>query len=323
MWWPLGFLDTPRRLRTRSIITSSCVRQITARSTTVTTVEDQEQTMSALTSPPESAGRGLSIEFEGVNHSFLHGDRVVRVLEDFNLRIEPSQFVSIVGPSGCGKTTALSMSGGLVRQRTGSVRIGGAEVSRACGDVAFLFARDALLPWRRVRSNVELGMEVRGVPKAERRERAEAWLRRVRLQEFADSDVLHLSQGMRQRVAIARTLVQSPRVVLMDEPFAALDAQTRAIQQEEFIALWEAERPTVIFVTHDLEEAILLSDRVILMASRPGRIVADLAIELERPRTQEMRRSSPRFREYHEILSDQLRREVQAAEDNQRAGDDD
>ncbi|GLW99388.1 ABC transporter ATP-binding protein [Microtetraspora sp. NBRC 16547] len=275
-----------------------------------------------LNAPGEA--RGLAIDFEHVNHSFIHGDRAVRVLDDFNLNIEPSQFVSIVGPSGCGKTTALSMTGGLLRAREGSVRLDGREVTSTSADVAFLFARDALMPWRRVRSNVELGLEVRGVPKAERRERATAWLRRVRLHEFAESDVLHLSQGMRQRVAIARTLAQSPRVVLMDEPFAALDAQTRALQQEEFIRLWEAERPTVIFVTHDLEEAILLSDRVILMASRPGRIVADMTIDLERPRTQEMR-SSERFRELVVSLYDQLRHEVDVAEARRQesGGDDD
>jgi NitT/TauT family transport system ATP-binding protein len=236
------------------------------------------------------------------------------VLDDFNLRIEPSEFVAIVGPSGCGKTTALGMVGNLLKPRGGSVRINGVEVSPGSNDAAFLFARDALLPWRRVRSNVELGMEVRGVPKAERRKRAEEWLRRVRLYDFADSDVLTLSQGMRQRVAIARTLVQSPRVLLMDEPFAALDAQTRAIQQEEFIRLWEAERPTVIFVTHDLGEAILLSDRVILMASRPGRMVVDMKIELERPRRQEMRQDSDRFKAYYHEMSERLRAEVDLAE---------
>lgn len=279
-------------------------------------------TMTAASTPDaRSESRGLAVEFEHVNHSFIHGDKAVQVLDDFTLNIEPSQFVSIVGPSGCGKTTALSMAGGLVRARKGAVKLAGDEVTSTSADVAFLFARDALMPWRRVRSNVELGLEVRGVNKAERRERAEAWLRRVRLHEFADSDVLHLSQGMRQRVAIARTLVQSPRVVLMDEPFAALDAQTRAIQQEEFISLWEAERPTVIFVTHDLEEAILLSDRVILMASRPGRIVADLAIDLDRPRTQAMR-SSKRFGEFLQQLSDQLRHEVELAEAKREASRD-
>jgi NitT/TauT family transport system ATP-binding protein len=164
-------------------------------------------------------------------------------------------------------------------------------------------------------------LEVRGVPRAERHSRADAWLKRVRLGEFANSDVLHLSQGMRQRVAIARTLVQSPLIVLMDEPFAALDAQTRAIQQEEFNRLWEQERPTVIFVTHDLEEAILLSDRVILMASRPGRIVADISIDLDRPRTQELRTSSEPFRRYYERLSEQLRHEVESAEDDREAVD--
>jgi NitT/TauT family transport system ATP-binding protein len=257
---------------------------------------------------------GLAVDFEHVNQAFLHGDKVVHVLDDFTLSVKPSEFVSIIGPSGCGKTTALTMTGGLLKPRSGSVRLDGKTVTSTSSDVAFLFARDALLPWRRVRSNVELGLEVRGVPRSERRARAEAWLARVRLQEFAESDVLHLSQGMRQRVAIARTLVQEPRVVLMDEPFAALDAQTRALQQEEFVRLWEDLRPTVIFVTHDLEEAILLSDRVILMASRPGRIVADLTIELPRPRTQEMRTTAA-FGRYLDDLATQLRHEVQAVED--------
>ncbi|GAA1891301.1 ABC transporter ATP-binding protein [Paeniglutamicibacter psychrophenolicus] len=265
-----------------------------------------------------STARGVSVEFENVNHSFLHGNRPVRVLDNFNLKIEPSEFVSIVGPSGCGKTTALGMVGNLLKPRAGKVLIDGHEVRPGSNDAAFLFARDALLPWRRVRSNVELGMEIRGVPKEERRVRAEEWLRKVRLHEFADSDVLHLSQGMRQRVAIARTLVQNPKVLLMDEPFAALDAQTRAIQQEEFTSLWEAERPTVIFVTHDLEEAILLSDRVILMASRPGRMVVDMKIELERPRRQEMRRDSDMFKSYFHEMSDRLRKEVDLAEERIR-----
>lgn len=262
--------------------------------------------------------QGVSVEFKNVNHSFLHGDTPVRVLDNFNLRIEPSEFVSIVGPSGCGKTTALGMVGNLLKPRAGEVLIDGKQIRPGGNDAAFLFARDALLPWRRVRSNVELGMEVRGVPKEERKVRAEAWLRKVRLQQFAESDVLHLSQGMRQRVAIARTLVQNPKVLLMDEPFAALDAQTRAIQQEEFTGLWEAERPTVIFVTHDLEEAILLSDRVILMASRPGRMVVDMKIDLERPRRQDMRRDSDEFKAYFHEMSDRLRHEVDLAEQRMR-----
>ncbi len=224
---------------------------------TLRSTGDSETLAMESTATPSTAS-GVSVEFQNVNHSFLHGDRPVRVLDNFNLRIEPSEFVSIVGPSGCGKTTALGMVGNLLKPRAGKVLIDGKPVRPGSNDAAFLFARDALLPWRRVRSNVELGMEIRGVPKEERRVRAEEWLRKVRLHEFADSDVLHLSQGMRQRVAIARTLVQNPKVLLMDEPFAALDAQTRAIQQEEFTGLWEAERPTVIFVTHDLEEAILL-----------------------------------------------------------------
>lgn len=271
--------------------------------------------MPTLTKPADTTVEpGLSVVFENIHHSFIHGDRPVRALENFNLSIAHSEFVSIVGPSGCGKTTALSMTGGLVRPRAGSVRLGGREVTSSPEDVSFLFARDALLPWRSVRANVELGLEVRGMERAERRKRSDEWLQRVRLEEFADSDIVHLSQGMRQRVAIARTLAQSPRVVLMDEPFAALDAQTRAIQQEEFLRLWEAERPTVLFVTHDLEEAILLSDRVLLMASRPGRVVADIRIDLERPRTQEMRLSSELFHGYYDQLAGLLKEAVRAAE---------
>lgn len=288
--------------------------------TTLRSSNESEIPVSQLAGATKQAktAQGVSVEFKNVNHSFLHGNRPVRVLNDFNLRIEPSEFVSIVGPSGCGKTTALGMVGNLLKPRAGSVEIDGKPIRTGSNEAAFLFARDALLPWRRVRSNVELGMEVRGVPADERKVRAEEWLRKVRLHEFAESDVLHLSQGMRQRVAIARTLVQNPKVLLMDEPFAALDAQTRAIQQEEFTGLWEAERPTVIFVTHDLEEAILLSDRVILMASRPGRMVVDMKIDLERPRRQEMRRDSDVFKNYFHEMSDRLRQEVDLAEERLR-----
>lgn len=259
---------------------------------------------------------GVGVRFTGLNHNFIHGDRAVHVLDDFNLDIPPAQFVSLVGPSGCGKTTALHMVAGLLSPREGEVRLGDELIGRASHDVAVLFARDAVLPWRSVRANVELGLEVKGVPKAERRTRSDEWLQRVRLSEFAKSDVMQLSQGMRQRVAIARTLVQKPRVVLMDEPFAALDAQTRSVQQEEFVRLWEAERPTVIFVTHDLQEAILLSDRVVLMSSRPGRIVADLTIDLPRPRTHEMAITDPKFRDYYLKLDTLLREQVKEVAGN-------
>ncbi|MFC6707133.1 ABC transporter ATP-binding protein [Flexivirga alba] len=283
--------------------------------------QSPDRSESSQSVPQESGAErrpGLAVDFAGVNHSFLHNDKPVRALDDFNLNVAASEFVSIVGPSGCGKTTALSMVGGLLAPRTGSVRLDGKDVKGTSKDTAFLFARDALLPWRSARRNVEIGLEVRGVPRAERRQRAEEWLQRVRLEEFVNSDILRLSQGMRQRVAIARTLVQNPRLILMDEPFAALDAQTRAQQQEEFIKLWEQERPTVIFVTHDLEEAILLSDRVILMASRPGRIVADIKVQLPRPRTQEMR-THEAFTAHFDDLSARLREEVNRAEEQRQA----
>lgn len=250
------------------------------------------------TTAPQTAAR---IEFKAITHSFLQGDNTVDVLDDVSLNIAPGEFVALVGPSGCGKTTLLGMAAGMMAPGDGSVLFNG-RTPVAGEDVAYMLARDALLPWRSARRNVELALEVRQVPKSERAARADDWLKRVGLEAYTSSSVLRLSHGMRQRVAIARTLAQRPRCILMDEPFAALDAQTRIRVQEEFLTLWERERPTVIFVTHDLEEAILLADRVVLMSRGPGRIVADFAVPLSRPRDPERDRSDPQFIEAHQRL---------------------
>lgn len=249
---------------------------------------------------PTSA-QAARIVFESITHSFLQGDSTVDVLDNVSLDIEPGEFVALVGPSGCGKTTLLGMAAGMMSPGSGSVRFNGAQPV-AGEDVAYMLARDALLPWRTARGNVELALEIRGVPKAERAARADEWLKRVGLDAYKNSSILRLSHGMRQRVAIARTLAQRPRCILMDEPFAALDAQTRIRVQEEFLTLWERERPTVIFVTHDLEEAILLADRVVLMSRGPGRIVADFPVPLPRPRDPERDRSDERFIDTHQRL---------------------
>ena len=241
------------------------------------------------------------IEFKAITHSFLQGDSTVDVLDNVSLDIAPGEFVALVGPSGCGKTTLLGMAAGMMTPGDGTARFNG-RPPVAGEDVAYMLARDALLPWRSARRNVELALEVRQVPKAERVARADDWLKRVGLESYRSSSVLRLSHGMRQRVAIARTLAQRPRCILMDEPFAALDAQTRIRVQEEFLRLWERERPTVIFVTHDLEEAILLADRVVLMSRGPGRIVADFAVPLPRPRDPERDRSDPDFIAAHQRL---------------------
>ncbi|MHB1786535.1 MAG: ABC transporter ATP-binding protein [Acidimicrobiales bacterium] len=238
----------------------------------------------------------------------------MRAVWDVDMTIPRSEFVCIVGPSGCGKTTLLGMIAGMITPRGGTVTLDGAPAGTGSVDVAYMLARDALLPWRSARENVELGLIVRGIPKAQRHAISAEWLQRVGLGDFAASGALRLSQGMRQRVAIARTLALNPRCILMDEPFAALDAQTRLLIQKEFLALWERERPTIVFVTHDLMEAILLGDRIILMSKRPGRIVADIPIELSRPRNLDSPFSNEKFAEYHAHLAARLREEVLAAE---------
>lgn len=263
---------------------------------------------------------GVPIELRNIRHGFAHGDTVVRAVWDFSLSIESGEFVCLVGPSGCGKTTVLGMVAGMIQPREGSIDLDGEPLrSTRLPDVAYMLARDALLPWRTAQENVELGLQIRNMPKAERRRISADWLRRMGLDGFGGSSVLRLSQGMRQRVAIARTLALSPRCVLMDEPFAALDAQTRLLIQKEFISVWERERPTVIFVTHDLTEAISLGDRIILMSKRPGRIVANMKIDIPRPRNLDEPFVHPSFGDYHNALASQLRAEVTAAEHDAEA----
>lgn len=262
--------------------------------------------------PPE---RGARISVRNVRHGFFHGEAYIRALWDVSLEVAPSQLLAIVGPSGCGKTTLINMVGGMIQPSAGTVEVDGSPARAAQRTTAYMLARDALLPWRSVRQNVELGLEVMRLPAAERRRRSLEWLERVGLSQFAESRIDALSHGMRQRVAIARTLVQQPRCLLMDEPFGALDAQIRAVQQQEFIALWERERPTVVFITHDLREAILLADRVVLMSARPGVIVEDITIDLPRPRHIQELEHDKRFLGYHDLLYSRLSAEVQRAQE--------
>ena len=210
-------------------------------------------------------------------------------LDGVNLEIPEGQFVALVGASGCGKTTLLNMVAGLVEPTEGEIVLGGNRPTLPNMDVGYMFARDALLPWRTAQRNVELPLETRGVPRKERHLRARQMLDMVGLAGRDRQFRLQLSQGMRQRVALARTLASDPSLLLMDEPFAALDARTKLVMQAEFLRIWEQGqndegRKTVLFVTHDLQEAVLLADRVIVMLPHPGRIAEDRLIDLPRPR---------------------------------------
>lgn len=256
---------------------------------------------------PAPSGAALSsarapIEVRGLSHYYLkrvdsHAEAVA-ALTGINLGVKPAEFVALVGPSGCGKTTLLNILSGLIEVQQGHVSILDAPPAAARRDVAYMFARDALLPWRTALRNVTLGLEPLKLPAAEVRERASVMLDRVKLGDFLDAYPSQLSQGMRQRVALARTFALPSQVLLMDEPFAALDAHLRIEAGDLLLQLWEQDRRTVVFVTHDLHEAIALADRVIVFHPRPGRIATELRVPFSRPRSVEELQENP---EYHDL----------------------
>ncbi len=247
----------------------------------------------------------------------------VVALDNVNLEIPDGQFVALVGASGCGKTTLMNMIAGLVKPTAGTVKVSGKPPRLPNLDIGYMFARDALLPWRSARRSVELPLEVRGWDRHRRRERADEMLDLVGLRDKHTQYRNQLSQGMRQRVALARTLASDPSILLMDEPFAALDARTKLTLEGEFLRIWEDggdSRKTVIFVTHDLDEAVLLADRVVIMLPRPGRIAKDIIVDLPRPRADHLGevRYTEEFREITQSLFDSL--EGAIAPDGEVAG---
>ncbi|KAA1004191.1 ABC transporter ATP-binding protein [Paraburkholderia panacisoli] len=213
------------------------------------------------------------------------------VLDGFDLSVRGGEFLAVLGPSGCGKSTFLSVLAGLVPQTSGEITVDGEPVSAARQKLGLVFQGYALFPWRTVRKNVETGLEIRGVKGAQRRSEAERFLRLVGLLDFADHYPHQLSGGMRQRVAIARVLAYGPEILLMDEPFGALDAQTRESLQQELLGIWEHSAKTVVFVTHSIDEAIFLADRVAIMGRGPGRVKEIMEIDLPRPRHASIRHS--------------------------------
>lgn len=224
-----------------------------------------------------------------------------RALDDVSLDVAEGQFVSLVGPSGCGKTSLLNLCAGLVPHAgDGSIQVAGSAPELGSSQVAYMLARDSLLPWRTALDNACLGMELRGVAPKERTQRGRAMLAAVGLEDFGGHYPKQLSHGMRQRVALARTFALDSKILLMDEPFGALDAQTKLQLQDLLLGLCQKYRHTVLFVTHDLGEAVAVSDKVVIMSSRPGRIVAEVDVSLPRPRfIRELQKSS----EYHELYS--------------------
>jgi len=222
------------------------------------------------------------LDVRGLTVHFRPGGRRIDALKDFDLTLGSGEFVSLVGPSGCGKSTLLRVVAGLHKDFSGTVSIDPAVQSKSLG---FVFQRDALLPWRTVLDNVVAGLSIRRVPKREATDRARALLDRVGLGGFENAYPSQLSGGMRQRASVARTLIYEPKLILMDEPFGALDAQAKGRIQELFLSIWEDTRPSVIFVTHDLAESIYLAERVVMLSGRPGRVKTELPIGLPRPRT--------------------------------------
>jgi len=237
------------------------------------------------------------------------GERV-RVLDHFDLDVREGEFISVLGPSGCGKSTFLSILAGLTARTGGHIAIDGRELAGINRNQGVVFQGYALFPWLTVADNIAVGLEIRGVGKAERRRTAHEYLELVGLHGFADRYPHEISGGMKQRVAIARSLAYRPDVLLMDEPFAALDAQTREILQGELLRIWEHDRRTIVFITHSLDEAVYLSDRVAVMTQRPGRIKDIIDIPLARPRSAELR-NSPEFVALRQRAWNVLKDEVQ------------
>src|SRR5690242_41182 len=250
------------------------------------------------------------IEGRDVNLTFRPPSRApVPALRHFDIDVNEGEFLSIVGPSGCGKSTFLNVLLGLIRPDSGDVRMQGTPISGPSTNRAMVFQEFGLLPWRTVKANVELGLELKGLGGAERARVSEPLIEMIGLAGFESHFPHELSGGMKQRVGLARALATDPDVLLMDEPFAALDAQTRDIMQVELLRIWQEAKKTVLFVTHQIDEAIYLSDRVMVMTKRPGRAKKIFKIELPRPRDYEMR-VTPEFNELKLEIWNELKDEI-------------
>jgi len=259
-----------------------------------------------------NAASRAALALEGVACTFVSKDdprQRYTAVRDVSLAVGEGEFVSVVGPTGCGKSTLLNVAAGLLAPSAGAVRAFGVPLAGINRRAGYMFQAESLMPWRSARQNVAAGLEFRGVPDAPAR--AEEWLRRVGLGGFGDRYPHQLSGGMRKRVSLAQTLVLDPDIILMDEPFSALDVQTRQLMENELLALWAEKKKAVLFITHDLDEAIALSDRVIVLSAGPAsQPIGEFAVDLARPRDVAEVRTDRRFVELHEAIWAVLREEV-------------
>jgi NitT/TauT family transport system ATP-binding protein len=256
----------------------------------------------------------MSLELRSLTKRFADPGGAERtVVEDFDLHVPPGEFCALIGPTGCGKSTVLSMVAGLERPSSGTIFADGAPLTGTDPRTGFVFQHDAVFPWKTVLGNIAAGPRFRGAGKHEANDQALDWIRRVGLAGFENHYPHQLSGGMRKRVALAQTFVNLPQILLMDEPFSGLDAQTRQIMAGELLGLWETLGASVLFVTHDLEEAIALADRVVVLTARPATVKQEFIVDLPRPRSPREVRFHPRFVELHEQIWSVLSDEVQVA----------
>jgi len=253
------------------------------------------------------------LAIEGIRKEYQVRGKKILALDSIDLTVAEGEFVTIVGPSGCGKSTLLNLIVGLLRSSFGRILFHGDPINGICTKIGYVTQKDNLLPWRTLIANVEIALEIRGADKRARRAQAQQLIGRVGLGGFEDHYPHELSGGMRQRANIIRTLIYDPELILMDEPFGPLDAQTRIVLQDQLLKLWAASRKTILFITHDLIEAITLADRVVLMTSRPGKIKSIENITIPRPRDVFKIHETQQFRAAHERLWQELRPEVNLA----------
>jgi len=259
------------------------------------------------------AGSAPLLAYQNVCKAFHKGNVSTPALDDISFDVRPGEFVSVVGPSGCGKSTLLNLAAGLMKPTSGTVLYHGRPVNGINQQVGYITQRDNLLPWATVYDNIVLGLKIRNVPRTEQAQLAERFIEVIGLKDFARHYPSELSGGMRKRVSLARTLIYSPEMVLMDEPFSALDAHVKLIMQSELLRIWEADRKTILFITHDLTEAITLSDRVIILSSRPASVKLMIDINLPRPRDAFALQTTPAFTDLFAKLWNALKDDLQQA----------